>query len=70
MFKPLLEKEKLTPIIEKSLGAKEKTMVYAKGGNKTTENIDTRKTDRRRFVLSDEEISATGPLGDGHRKAL
>jgi pyruvate, water dikinase len=35
VFKPLLQDERLTPIIEKSLGDKEKTMVYATGGNKT-----------------------------------
>ncbi|MEX2577639.1 MAG: phosphoenolpyruvate synthase [Verrucomicrobiales bacterium] len=56
IFKPLLGNEKLKPIIQKNLGAKEKTMVYAKGGNHTTKNVDTRKKDRRRFVLSDEEI--------------
>lgn len=56
VFKPLLENEKLKPIIEKSLGAKEKTMVYAKGGNQTTKNINTSKKNRQRFVLSDEEI--------------
>jgi len=56
VFKPLLQNEKHCPIIEKSLGAKEKTMIYATGGNKTTKNIDTSKKNRRRFVLSDEEI--------------
>jgi len=56
VFKPLLENEKLSPIIEKSLGEKAKKMVYATGGNKTTENIDTPKKERSRFVLSDDEI--------------
>jgi pyruvate, water dikinase len=56
VFKPLLKNEKLTPIIQKSLGEKGKTMVYASGGNKTTKNIDTPKNKRRRFVLSDDEI--------------
>ncbi len=56
VFKPLLEDETLAPIIEKLLGEKEKTMVYASGGNKTTKNIDTPKRERQRFVLSDDEI--------------
>jgi len=56
VFKPLLENEKLAPIIEKTLGEKEKTMIYATGGNKTTKNVDTPKKKRRQFVLSDDEI--------------
>lgn len=56
VFKPLLEDETLAPIIEKSLGDKEKTMVYATGGNKTTKNIDTPKKKRHQFVLSEDEI--------------
>ena len=56
VFKPLLENEKLVPIIEKTLGEKEKTMVYATGGNKTTKNVDTPKKKRRQYVLSDGEI--------------
>lgn len=56
VFKPLLENETLVPVIEKTLGEKEKTMVYATGGNKTTKNIDTPKKKRGRFVLSDDEI--------------
>ncbi|TVS19910.1 MAG: phosphoenolpyruvate synthase [Planctomycetaceae bacterium] len=56
VFKPLLQDERLTPIIEKSLGDKEKTMVYATGGNKTVKNIDTPKKKRRQFVLTDDEI--------------
>lgn len=56
VFKPLLKDKRLAPIIEKSLGSKEKTMVYASGGNQTTKNIDTSKKNRRRFVLSDDEI--------------
>ncbi len=32
VFKPLLKKDGLSPIIEKRLGTKEKTMVYAQGG--------------------------------------
>ncbi len=56
VFKPLLEDDRFQPIIEKSLGGKEKKMVYAKGGSKPTKNVDTPKEDRRAFVLEDDEI--------------
>ncbi len=56
VFKPLLDDHNLTPIIGKTLGAKEKKIVYARGGSSTTKNLDTPKKERSRFVLADEEI--------------
>ncbi len=56
VFKPLLSEEQYKPIIEKTLGDKERKMVYAKGGSKTTKNVQTSKKERREFVLSDDEI--------------
>ncbi len=56
IFKPLLENESLKPIIEKQIGLKEKKMVYAKGGSKTTKNVDTSKKEQRSLVLNDDEI--------------
>ncbi|MGB3225516.1 MAG: phosphoenolpyruvate synthase [Desulforhopalus sp.] len=56
VFKPLLKKEGASPIIEKTLGTKEKTMVYAQGGSKKTKNINTPKKKRNSFVLTDDEI--------------
>jgi pyruvate,water dikinase len=56
VFKPLLGKNGLTPIIGRSQGAKEKKMIYAEGGSKPTKNIDTPKSERRSFVLNDEEV--------------
>jgi len=56
VFKPLLADPGLTPIIEKNLGAKEKKLVYAVGGTRTTKNLDTAKDERNTFVLSDAEI--------------
>ena len=41
VFKPLLDNPGFTPIIEKNLGGKEKKLVYAVGGTKTTRNLDT-----------------------------
>jgi len=56
VFKPLLDKENLNPIIEKNLGEKEKKMIYARTGNKPTKNIVTSQKERKTYVLSDAEI--------------
>lgn len=56
VFKPLLDKRGFQPIIEKTVGSKEKKMIYATGGTKATKNIDTSKEERRSFVLNDQEI--------------
>jgi len=56
VFKPLLTEKRFKPIIEKTLGEKEKKMVYARGGSRTTKNVNTSKTDQRKFVLNDGEI--------------
>ncbi len=56
VFKPLLDKPGFIPIIEKNLGAKEKKLVYAVGGTKTTKNLDTARDERNTFVLDDDEI--------------
>ncbi len=56
VFKPLLDNQGCKPIIEKSLGSKEKKLIYAMGGTKATKSIDTSKKERRAFVLSDDEI--------------
>jgi pyruvate,water dikinase len=55
-FKPLLDKPNLKPVIEKNLGAKEKKLIYAVGGTKTTKNLDTTAEERQSFVLNDDEI--------------
>jgi pyruvate,water dikinase len=56
VYSPLLKEKGLKPIIEKTLGAKEKKMVYAVGGTETTKNVDTTIQERRSYVLNDEEI--------------
>jgi len=56
VFKPLLDDESLVPIVEKNLGAKERKMVYAEGGTKSTKNVVTSAEEKGRFVLSDQEI--------------
>jgi pyruvate,water dikinase len=56
VFKPLLTKSTLKPIIEKKLGSKEKKMIYASGGTEAVKNIETPIDERWSFVLNDEEI--------------
>jgi len=56
VFKPLLDDHSLRPLIDRHVGAKEKKMVYARGGSATTHNVDTTAAERAAFVLSDEEI--------------
>ena len=56
IFKPLLNKAGIVPIIEKSLGEKEKKMIYHRGKGILTKNIITTPKERKTFVLSDQEI--------------
>ena len=45
----------VVPIVEKTLGDKEKKMIYARGAGQTTKNVDTPKNERNSFVLEDGE---------------
>ena len=54
VFKPLLDKPSLVPIIEKSLGAKRCKMVYGMTG--ATVLTDTTEDERSSFVLTDQEV--------------
>ncbi len=56
VFKPLLDVPDVEPIIERSLGAKARKMVYQQGGTARTRIVDTPARQRRAFVLSDREI--------------
>ena len=60
VFKPLLENAALSPIIEKTCGAKAIKMVYARGGSTRTRVVETVPGERRQFVLSDDEILELG----------
>ncbi|KAA9009407.1 phosphoenolpyruvate synthase [Histidinibacterium aquaticum] len=55
VYKPFLDRDGLSPIVERALGAKEIKMIYASGGE-ATKNVKTSKAERGRFVLSEEEI--------------
>lgn len=56
VFKPLLDKGDLRPIVEKALGAKDQKMVYAKGGGATSKLVATARKERASFVLDDDEV--------------
>jgi pyruvate, water dikinase len=55
VFKPMLLQGKKA-IVQKRLGEKAKTMIYANEKNHSTINIDTPSVLREKFVLSDAEI--------------
>ncbi len=55
VFKPTL-KQNYKPIIYKELGSKEVKMVYDTHGSKSTRNVQVSAEDRKKFVLSDDEI--------------
>jgi pyruvate,water dikinase len=56
VFKPVLNKPKSKPIVEKTLGGKAKKMVYSTGGKKAVKNMATSQYERQSFVLEDHEI--------------
>lgn len=56
VFKPLLEQPGVTPVIEKSLGAKARKMVYSHGGSARTRVVNTTAHQQREFVLNEDEI--------------
>ena len=58
VFKPLLAQQEFAPIIEKTLGSKDRKMVYSRGGHARTKMVDTSDAERRAFVLDDAEILA------------
>ena len=60
LFKPLLERPGAAPIVEKSLGGKALKMVYAEGGSRRTRIVETKPSERRSFVLTDDEIVELG----------
>ncbi|KAH1774743.1 hypothetical protein KXX20_003865 [Aspergillus fumigatus] len=56
IFKPLLGKAGLRPIISKKRGDKAIKMVYSDDPQQPTHNVPTSKAERAAFVLSDSEI--------------
>jgi pyruvate,water dikinase len=56
VFKPLLGKAGVRPIIQKDLGSKEYKMVYARGASQTIKNTECTRAEKNSFVLTDDEI--------------
>jgi len=55
VFKPKL-REGFRPLIQKKLGSKDMKMIYTQEGNKFTKNIPVPDEERRKFVLSEDEV--------------
>lgn len=60
IFKQLLTDENRCPIIEKSLGSKEKKLIYGEGSSTRTRNVKTTRRERETMVLTDAEILQLG----------
>ncbi len=56
VFKPLLEEERLKPIVSKTLGRKAAKIIYGAAGGNATRRVRTSREERKRFVLDDDEI--------------
>jgi pyruvate,water dikinase len=56
VFKPLLGDQRFVPIIEKTVGTKERKLIYAEGGSARTRNVTTSRRERQTLVLSEREI--------------
>ncbi len=56
VFKPFLEKKGVSPIIHKSLGKKERRMVYGEKHKKPTRIETVEEKKRRTYTLSDTEV--------------
>ncbi|PYH95693.1 phosphoenolpyruvate synthase [Aspergillus ellipticus CBS 707.79] len=63
LFKPLLARDPLRPIIKKARGSKEIKMVYGDPATTPTRNVPTSRAERDAWVLSDEEILTLGRWG-------
>ncbi len=55
VFKPTLKKG-FRPIVSKRLGLKQHRMIYTADPNEPVKNVETSPEERRRYVLSDDEI--------------
>lgn len=56
VFSPLLADPSLSPIIERTVGAKERKMIYARGASARTRIVDTSPRERAALVLADGDI--------------
>jgi pyruvate,water dikinase len=56
VFKPLLKTPGCFPIIEKTRGAKERKLIYGRGGTARTRMVETTEREQSSLVLADDEI--------------
>ncbi len=63
VFKTTLQKG-FKSLISKSLGTKEKKLIYSNKGDDPTKEVPVEEKDRHRFVLSDEQILQLAKWGD------
>ena len=56
VYKPLLEDQSLSPIIDKHLGAKAIKLIYAREDGQRTRNVPMSRAEQASFVLTDPEI--------------
>jgi pyruvate,water dikinase len=56
VFTPLLADPALSPIIERTVGAKEHKLVYGRGGSARTRLVETTLRDRAALVLADSDV--------------
>lgn len=63
VYKPFLDREQLTPILARTVGAKERKLVYTDSGDEPTVNVDTDDDERRALVLDDDEVLALARWG-------
>ncbi len=56
VYKPLLDRPEMRPIIEAHVGEKQQRQMYAEGGTATTALKETSQAERRARVLDDDEV--------------
>ncbi|KRV49971.1 phosphoenolpyruvate synthase [Wenjunlia vitaminophila] len=56
VFKPLLDRTDLTPVISKTAGSKETKVVYSRSGDGPTATVGTTPHEQAAYVLDDQEI--------------
>jgi pyruvate,water dikinase len=56
VFKPLLDREDLNPVISRKIGRKQSKIVYSDSGDEPTATVDTSEEERAASVLDDREI--------------
>jgi pyruvate,water dikinase len=56
VFKPPLADPSLCPIVERTLGSKERKIIFDEGSSGRTKQVQTSRAERHAFVLKDEEV--------------